>query len=110
MTRPGEVQLRDDVDSALEALVRDGTLPALLQRWGLWTEETGRMLGVELLLMIYSAVTLAWALATHNTGPVLLMGTSVVGLGYMVITGIVEARQSAGARTPAITSEKSMSI
>ena len=75
-----------------------------------YRQSPGRMLGVELLLMIYSAVTLAWALATHNTGPVLLMGTSVVGLGYMVITGIVEARQSAGARTPAITSEKSMSI
>jgi len=39
--------LRDALDAALASLVRDGTLPALLQRWGLWTDETGRALAVE---------------------------------------------------------------
>src|SRR5215469_2055968 len=44
--RATEHRLRDALDGALESLVHDGTLPALLQRWGLWTEETGRALGV----------------------------------------------------------------
>jgi len=47
VARARDAQLRDAVDAALETLIRDGTLPALLQRWGLWTEETGRALGVE---------------------------------------------------------------
>lgn len=46
VARAGDRGLREAVDTALESLVRDGTLPALLQRWGLWTEETGRTLGV----------------------------------------------------------------
>ncbi|HET9155562.1 MAG TPA: ABC transporter substrate-binding protein/permease [Myxococcaceae bacterium] len=46
VARSSDTQLRDAVSSALETLVRDGTLPALLQRWGLWTDETGRALGV----------------------------------------------------------------
>jgi len=46
VARSSDTQLRDAVSSALEMLVRDGTLPALLQRWGLWTDETGRALGV----------------------------------------------------------------
>ena len=39
--------LRDAVDAALASLVKDGSLPALLQRWGLWTDEAGRALGLE---------------------------------------------------------------
>jgi len=44
--RAGDTRLRDELDAALDSLVRDGTLPELLQRWGLWTEEACRVLGV----------------------------------------------------------------
>jgi len=44
--RAGDTLLRDALDAALDSLVRDGTLPELLQRWGLWTEEACRVLGV----------------------------------------------------------------
>ncbi|HEY1904451.1 MAG TPA: ABC transporter substrate-binding protein/permease [Myxococcaceae bacterium] len=47
VARARDPALRDAVDAALASLVRDGSLPALLQRWGLWTEEAGRVLGVE---------------------------------------------------------------
>src|SRR5215813_9813403 len=46
VARVGDTRLRDAVDAALESMVRDGSLPALLQRWGLWTDETGPVLGV----------------------------------------------------------------
>src|SRR5215831_10638247 len=36
VARAGDTRLRDELDAAIESLVRDGTLPALLQRWGLW--------------------------------------------------------------------------
>jgi len=47
VARAGDGRLRDQVNAALETLVRDGKLPVLLQRWGLWTEEAGRVLGVD---------------------------------------------------------------
>jgi len=47
VARARDPALRDAVDAALASLVRDGSLPALLQRWGLWTDEAGRALGVE---------------------------------------------------------------
>jgi polar amino acid transport system substrate-binding protein len=47
VARARDPGLRDAVDAALASLVQDGSLPALLQRWGLWTEEAGRALGVE---------------------------------------------------------------
>src|SRR5215475_7193789 len=47
VVRARDPGLRDAVDAALASLVKDGSLPALLQRWGLWTEEAGRELGVE---------------------------------------------------------------
>ena len=47
VARARDGQLVDQVNAALDSLIRDGTLPALLQRWGLWTEEAGRVLGVE---------------------------------------------------------------
>jgi polar amino acid transport system permease protein/polar amino acid transport system substrate-binding protein len=47
VARARDPGLRDAVDAALASLVRDGSLPALLQRWGLWTEEAGQALGVE---------------------------------------------------------------
>ena len=46
VARAGDARLREALDAALQSLVTDGTLPALLQRWGLWTDETGRALGV----------------------------------------------------------------
>jgi polar amino acid transport system permease protein/polar amino acid transport system substrate-binding protein len=46
VARPGDSRLRDALDAALESLVREGTLPRLLQRWGLWTEEAAHVLGV----------------------------------------------------------------
>ena len=46
VARAEDTRLRDALDAALDSLNRDGTLPALLQRWGLWTDETGRVLGV----------------------------------------------------------------
>ena len=46
VARGGDTGLRDALDAAIDSLTRDGTLPALLQRWGLWTEESGRVLAV----------------------------------------------------------------
>jgi polar amino acid transport system substrate-binding protein len=46
VARAQDTRLRDQLDAALLSLIRDGTLSALLQRWGLWTEEAGRALGV----------------------------------------------------------------
>jgi polar amino acid transport system substrate-binding protein len=46
VARGGDAELRDALDAAIDSLTRDGTLPALLQRWGLWTEEAGRVLAV----------------------------------------------------------------
>jgi polar amino acid transport system permease protein/polar amino acid transport system substrate-binding protein len=46
VARATDTRLRDSLDRAIAALVADGTLPALLQRWGLWTEEAGQVLGV----------------------------------------------------------------
>src|SRR6185312_17033102 len=46
VARGGDAGLRDALDAAIDSLTRDGTLPALLQRWGLWTEESGRVLAV----------------------------------------------------------------
>ena len=48
VARAGDTRLRDALDAALDSLNLDGTLPALLQRWGLWTDEAGRVLGVTL--------------------------------------------------------------
>jgi polar amino acid transport system substrate-binding protein len=46
VARASDIELRDAMNGALESLAADGTLPTLLQRWGLWTEQTGRALGV----------------------------------------------------------------
>jgi polar amino acid transport system substrate-binding protein len=46
VARATDTRLCDSLDRAITALVADGTLPALLQRWGLWTEEAGQVLGV----------------------------------------------------------------
>ena len=43
--RPADVALRAQVDAALEALQRDGTLRALYERWGVWSPETARLFG-----------------------------------------------------------------
>ena len=46
VTRKGDEALRAALDEALAALIADGTLPRILARWGLWTEESARVLGV----------------------------------------------------------------
>ena len=46
VARASDTRLRDALDGALASLIADGTLAALLQRWGLWTDEAGRALGV----------------------------------------------------------------
>jgi polar amino acid transport system substrate-binding protein len=43
--RPGEESLREALDSALDALAREGTLRAIYERWGLWNAETAQLLG-----------------------------------------------------------------
>ena len=47
VTRRGDAALQAQLDAALAALIADGTLPRILARWGLWTEETARVLGVS---------------------------------------------------------------
>ena len=47
VARARDTGLRDALDVALASLTADGTLPAVLNAWGLWSEETGRVLGVE---------------------------------------------------------------
>jgi len=46
VARASDRALRDALDDALASLVQDGSLPALLQRWGLWTDASARVLGV----------------------------------------------------------------
>ena len=41
--RASDGRLRDAVDTAIASLVQDGTLPSLLQRWGLWSDEAAAM-------------------------------------------------------------------
>jgi polar amino acid transport system substrate-binding protein len=43
--RHGDDALREALDSALEALARDGTLRSIYERWGLWNSETAQLLG-----------------------------------------------------------------
>jgi polar amino acid transport system substrate-binding protein len=47
VARPSDGRLRDALDAALAAMIHDGTLPSLLQRWGLWTDEARQVLGAE---------------------------------------------------------------
>jgi polar amino acid transport system substrate-binding protein len=46
VARRSDAMLRDALDAALGALAADGTLSAILGRWGLWTDETQEALGV----------------------------------------------------------------
>jgi polar amino acid transport system substrate-binding protein len=43
--RPDDAQLLAEVNAALEALQRDGSLRALYERWGVWSPETARLFG-----------------------------------------------------------------
>lgn len=44
-TRLADTALRDQLDLALEALAKDGTLRRIYERWGLWTPLTANFLG-----------------------------------------------------------------
>ena len=55
---------------------------------------TGRMLAAELILAVYSAVTLSLAVMTGNTAPVFLLTASLLGFGYVAFLGIVENHAS----------------
>jgi polar amino acid transport system substrate-binding protein len=46
VARRSDAMLRDALDAALGTLAADGTLSAILGRWGLWTDETQEALGV----------------------------------------------------------------
>jgi polar amino acid transport system substrate-binding protein len=46
VARRSDAALRHALDGALGALASDGTLPAILGRWGLWTNETQEALGM----------------------------------------------------------------
>lgn len=61
---------------------------------GSYRSAAGRMLWVELALMVYSAVTLAVALRAGITGPILLLTTTLLGFGYVAWLGIQELRRS----------------
>lgn len=54
----------------------------------------GRTLWVELAFMLYTAVTLAIAIHTKIGGPVLLLGTSLLGFGYVAWLDIREVYRS----------------
>lgn len=43
--RLGDTARLKAVDAALDALIRDGTLRALYERWGVWSPETARLFG-----------------------------------------------------------------
>lgn len=45
--RPDDTVLLGQLNAALDAMARDGTLRALYARWGVWTPETARLFGVE---------------------------------------------------------------
>src|SRR5262249_25584102 len=44
--RKGDMEVLAGVNQALDALAKDGTLSAIYARWGLWNDETARLLGV----------------------------------------------------------------
>jgi len=68
VARAADRPLRDALDAALASLVRDGTLPALLQRWGLWTEEAARALGAVAPPQDGSPELEAWRARTGRAG------------------------------------------
>ncbi len=61
---------------------------------GSYRSAAGRMLWVEVALMVYSAVTLAVAIRAGITGPILLLTTTLIGFGYVAWLGIQESRRS----------------
>ncbi|MGZ6029401.1 MAG: amino acid ABC transporter permease, partial [Myxococcaceae bacterium] len=76
----------DALDAALASMVHDGTLPSLLQRWGLWTEEAREVLGAEAAPSGPATELEAWrarsrtGLWSVGAGPVL----SALGRGALV--------------------------
>ena len=86
VARAGDTRLRDELDAAIESLVRDGTLPALLQRWGLWTDDAGQVLGVTTAPSSPTVELDAWRARTTEgmwsagVGPIL----SALGRGALV--------------------------
>lgn len=63
------------------------------------------MLGVEALLIIYSAVTLIIAIEKGMTGPIFLLATAVLGFVYVVLLSLVEIRASPNTfHSPTVTS------
>jgi cellulose synthase/poly-beta-1,6-N-acetylglucosamine synthase-like glycosyltransferase len=53
---------------------------------------TDRMLFVEIGSLIYLLVALYLAVATQNTGPIVFLASSLLGLGYVVLMSITENR------------------
>lgn len=45
--RQGEARLRAEIDAALDAAAKDGTLRAIFERWGLWNGLVARLFGDE---------------------------------------------------------------
>ncbi len=43
--RPEDTSELARIDAALDALIRDGTLRALYERWGIWSPQTARLFG-----------------------------------------------------------------
>lgn len=61
---------------------------------GSYRSSAGRMLWLELALMAYSASTLAVAIRAGVTGPILLLTTALLGLGYVAWLGFRETLQT----------------
>jgi len=86
VARASDGRLRDALDRALGSMIDDGTLPALLQRWGLWTEEAVKVLGATGVPSVAPVELEAWrarsdtGLWAVGAGPVL----SALGRGALV--------------------------
>jgi polar amino acid transport system substrate-binding protein len=103
VTRRSDEALRAALDRALEALIADGTLPRILARWGLWTAESARVLGVarppevepvELERWRARASAPAWwragagpVLGALGRGAVITLGVSLASMALAILLG-----------------------
>jgi polar amino acid transport system substrate-binding protein len=44
LTRPGDTQLRDQLNAAIKTAIKDGTLKRIYEKYGLWNEDQERLL------------------------------------------------------------------
>lgn len=96
--RPGDLALAQAVDAALTELRRDGTLEAILQRWGLWDERQATAVTAAL----PAAPRMRWTgaqsvLFARAAGVTLLVSLLAMAVAVVGGLGLSAARRYGGA-------------